>query len=226
MAPDVTMPPMDTAAAILRIHRAGIDGRLLLLHYLASVDDGADVDLSDGLVAPQGANESDAAYREWRELAAKLANLHTNAAAPDTDWAPDIADHLLHIRPSDAPFAAREIMLVAQAWWTVSGYMSLLAPHVPAIEALLNGLMPPERRDLARRPLTIVGTIGTEGAPIDLDRAKARFVGTAHGEPFEGLHLAAAFAAALYQVPECVPNRTTAYRELAQGTKDTLRGRK
>jgi hypothetical protein len=188
MAPDVTMPPPDTQAGLLRIHHASSGGRVLLLEYLAAVDDGADV--------------------------------------PDVLVAPNVAEELMHIRPADAPWAVREIMRVAEGWWTASGYSSLLAPHVPTMETLLDALMPPERRERARDPLKVAGTVGLEGEPVDLERARLRFVGGASMEPFEGLHLACAFATALYQVPECVPDRKEAVRELAQSVVDMLGGGK
>ncbi|MBO0878957.1 MAG: hypothetical protein J2P17_00935 [Mycobacterium sp.] len=57
-----------------------------------------------------------------------------------------------------------------------------------------------------------------------IDRARLRILGAAHDQPYEALHLAAAFAGALYQIPECVPDQRAEVRHLAEANLKLAQG--
>ena len=197
MAADQPWPERGTGAWAVRVMQGHLGGRMLLMHYMASVDD-RDIAVPANLTAPRKPDESADDYDQRRQLATLYLETHVLAA----DWSPQVADELMHIRPSDATNAVEAITEVAKRWWTASGYRGTIDDLVPAMTVLLDGLVAPERRTDVQRALNVI----TEGGGGALDRIRLRLMGAAHGAPFEALHLAAAFTSALYQNRTCVPN--------------------
>lgn len=215
MAPDEPFPPAGSPEWSLRMREAEAAGQLLLLHVLASVTD-ADhgLDMPVHLTAEQGADESDADYARRRETAAKVARVQVSGA----DWSPEVAEEFLHIRPSDAPAVAAGIVRVFQGWARDADYNRDLAGLRDRAETVLDAFMPPERRELARRGMELVTCRNAQGQAGDVERGALRLVGGADAEPFEYLHLAVAFAAAVFQDRACVPDPQAAVRALAEDT--------
>lgn len=205
MAADEPRPERDTPQWAMRVLRATMAGKTFLLHYLTSIND-RDVDVPNSLVAPRKASESAEAYAQREHLAKLFTDTHVQLA----DHSPDVANELMHIRPSDAQDAVAAITQEALEWWTAAEYDATVDNLLPAMKALLDGLVAPERRGDVQDLLKVF----TSGGDVPLFRARLRISGAAVDHPFEALHVAAAFAGALYQVPACVPDPDAAYLRL------------
>lgn len=206
MAADEPRPPRDTRQWALRVVQGAIRGQTLLLHYLTSILD-RHIDIPDALAEPRKAGESAEAYAQRERLAKMFVDVHLKLA----DHAPDVAEELLHLRPSDAPDAVEAITREAQQWWTAAQYDATVDDLLPAMTTLLDGLVAPERRGDVQELLEVVTS--TRGLP--LARARIRITGAASERPFEAVHLAAALTAALWQEPACVPDPDAEYLRLA-----------
>ncbi|UKD50943.1 hypothetical protein L3Q65_00415 (plasmid) [Amycolatopsis sp. FU40] len=215
MAPDEPYPPVESPEWAPRMESAKAAGQLLLLHVLASVMDAEHgLDVPVHLTSEQGADESDEDYARRQETAARVARAQVSGA----DWSPQVTEELLRIRPSDAPAAVGGIVQVFQGWARDAGYAADLADLRDVAEAVLDAFMPPERRDLARPGMDLLTGRNALGRPGDIDRDAPRLIAGADAEPFEYLHLAVAFAAALFQDRACVPDPQAAVRALAEDT--------
>ncbi|WP_284741894.1 hypothetical protein [Amycolatopsis sp. RTGN1] len=206
MAADEPYPPRESRQWALRVVQGAISGQTLLLHYLTSILD-RHIDIPDALAGPRKAGESAEAYTQRERLAKKFVDVHLQLA----DHAPDVAEELLHLRPSDAPDAVEAITREAQQWWTAARYDATIDDLLPSMTTLLDGLVAPERRGDVQDLLKVVTS--TKGLP--LARARIRITGAANEQPFEALHLAAALTAALWQEPACVPDPDAEYLRLA-----------
>lgn len=207
MEADQPWPKHGTPQWAVRVMQGELAGRTLLAHYLDSIlDDG--IDFPASLAEPRKAGESAHAHAERQDLAKKFVELQVLLA----DHAPDVADELMHIRPSDAQNAVDVITREAKGWWTTSQYDATIGDILPAMTALLDGLVAPERRGDVQETLEVVAV----GEDVPLFRVGLRLVGAAESKPFEALHLAAAFAAALFQIPACVPDPKAEFLRLSQ----------
>ncbi|UUV32278.1 hypothetical protein NQK81_02160 [Amycolatopsis roodepoortensis] len=223
MAPDEPLPPRGSAAWGRRGLRAALSGHTLLMHYLSSIQDrDFDPSFSAFLSEPRKPGEPETAQAEREQLAKKVMDLQMVLA----DHAPEVAEELLRLRPSDSDVAVEAILHEARRWWTTTGYDATIDDLLPAMTVLLDGLVVPERREDVQKVLQIV----TSGGNVPLDRARNRIRGSAADQPFEAAHLAAAFTAALWQQPACVPDPdeeylrlATAGVRLAEGKIDTRR---
>ncbi|NNH73718.1 hypothetical protein HLB23_28345 [Nocardia uniformis] len=207
MAADQLWPERGTGPWAVRVMQGNLGGRMLLMHYMASVDD-RDIGVPADLTAPRKPGESADEYAQRQRLSTLYLETHVLAA----DWSPTVADELMHIRPSDATNAVEAITEVAKGWWTAAGYRGTIDDLVPAMTVLLDGLVAPERRSDVQRVLNVI----IEGGGVALDRVRLRLMGAAQGAPFEALHLAAAFTSAMYQNRTCVPDPKTESLRLAQ----------
>lgn len=206
MAADKPWPRHGTPQWAVRVMQGELAGRTLLAHYLDSIlDDG--IDFPTSLAEPRKLGESAHEHAERQDLAKKFVELQVLLA----DHAPDVADELMHIRPSDARNAVDVITREAKEWWTTSQYDATISDILPAMTALLDGLVAPERRRDVQKTLEVVAV-----DDVPLFRVRLRLVGAAEAEPFEALHLAAAFAAALFQIPACVPDPKAEFLRLSQ----------
>uniref|UniRef100_UPI003F4925F3 hypothetical protein n=1 Tax=Amycolatopsis sp. CA-096443 TaxID=3239919 RepID=UPI003F4925F3 len=206
MAADKPWPPNGTPQWAVRVMQGELAGRTLLAQYLDSIlDDG--LDFPAALAEPQQAGESAREHAEREDLATKLVEAQVLLA----DHAPDVADELMHIRPSDARQAVDVIVREAKGWWTASRYHATISDILPAMTALLDGLVAPERRGDVQETLEVVAV-----GDVPLARVGLRLAGSAEAKPFEALHLAAAFATALFQIPACVPDPTAEFIRLSQ----------
>jgi hypothetical protein len=215
MAAETPWPERNTPKWAARVMNGAVSGRIFLLLYLSSIDD-QHLDVPGRLVAPRKAGESEESHAQRVRLAKLLTEAHVLAA----DWSPDVATELLHIRPSDAVHAVDAITRVAREWWTAAEYDATITELVPAMTPLLDGLVTPERRGDVQKML---GVLAVDDIP--LARVRLRLTGAASDHPFEALHLAAAFTAALYQVPACVPDQREEYHRLVQSTADLAEGK-
>lgn len=206
MAADQPWPAPNTQQWAVRVLQGELAGRNLLAHYLSSVTEG-NLDVPDSLVAPRQAGESADEHAQREALAKQIVEVKVALA----DYAPDVADEFTHIRPSDARSAVDVITREAMGWWTAAQYEATIDDILPAMTALLDGLVVPERRDDVQQSLNIF----TAGGDVPLYRARHRLIGSAEHRPFETLHLAAAFATALFQVPACVPDPNAEMLRLA-----------
>ncbi|HEY3691565.1 MAG TPA: hypothetical protein VGL46_14935 [Pseudonocardiaceae bacterium] len=214
MAVDEPWPARGTRQWAVRVVQGALSGKNFLMHYLASIRD-REIDVPDVLVAPRAAGESAQASAQRERLARLFTETHVQLA----DHSPEVADELMRIRPSDAPDAVEAITREAVEWWTAAEYDGTISALLPAMTTLLDGLVAPERRGDVQDLLN-----GTAVDDPALFRAQLRIQGAAQDEPFEALHLAAAFAGALYQIPACVPDPNAACARLATGALQLLQG--
>ncbi|MGW4527857.1 hypothetical protein [Amycolatopsis sp. NPDC004378] len=206
MAADKPWPQRGTPQWAVRVMQGELAGRTLLAQYLDSIlDDG--IDFAASLAEPRKAGESAREHAEREDLAKKIVEVQELLA----DHAPDVAEELMHIRPSDAQQAVDVITREAKGWWTTSRYDATISDIRPAMTALLDALVAPERRGDVQKLLEVVAV-----DDVPLVRVGLRLVGAAEAEPFEALHLAAAFAAALIQIPACVPDPKAEFLRLSQ----------
>ena len=214
MAADSPRPERGDPRWAVRVMQGHLGGRTLLAHYLCSIDD-RELNLPDRLVAPRRPGESDTDYSQRTQLAQDFSAAHVTFA----DYSTDVADELMHIRPSDASDAVESIITIAGEWWTAARYEATIGDLLPAMTVLLDGLVAPERRADVQRALDTVAY----GA-VPLERARLRIVGAARDKPYEALHLAAAFAGALYQIPACVPDQLAEFKHLAEANYKLAQG--
>ncbi|WP_067665949.1 hypothetical protein [Nocardia miyunensis] len=214
MAADSPQPERGDPQWAVRVMQGHLGGRTLLVHYLCSIDD-RELDLPDRLVAPRLPGESDADYTQRTQLAQDFSEAHVMSA----DYSAEVADELMHIRPSDAGDAVEAIITIATDWWTTSRYEATIGDLLPAMTVLLDGLVAPERRADVQRALDTVAY-----GVVPLERARLRIVGAARDQPYEALHLAAAFAGALYQIPACVPDQRAEFRHLSEASMKLAQG--
>lgn len=212
MAPDAPMPERNTMPWAQRVVSAACSGWLVQLHYMAAYEDGQGIPT----VPPPSGSESEAERAQRAELSGLLAKAHVAAG----DWSGTVADELHHIRPTDAPHVVEAQLDVARDWWQDSGYTSMVSEHVPAIEAQLDGLVPPHRRADVQE---LVDTVAA-GPDVDVTRARYRLMGAANSMPFESIHVAAAMVVALWRTPACVPAPTEAQLALAKKLERYLKG--
>jgi hypothetical protein len=217
MAPDKPVPERsrDEKKWAARVLEGSLGGKMLLLDYLSSVDD-ANLDVPNELVASRQAGESDEKYDQRQRLAKLFVEVKVHTA----DWAPNVTDELLHIRPSDAGHAVEAIVDEAKKWWDAARFSGTIGDLLPAMTALLDALVAPERRADVESTLLMVAS----DPLLPLTRARYRIRGAADSRPFEALHLAAALAAALYQIPACVPDRKAAFMQLTTDALDLANG--
>lgn len=216
MATDEPLPPRDTQQWAIRVVRAAVSGQTLLLHYLTSIND-REIDVPNTLMEPRKASESAESYAQRERMAKMFVDVHVQLA----DHAPDVAEELLHIRPSDAQDAVEAITREAQERWTAAKYDATIDDLLPEMTVLLDGLVAPERRGGVQDLLEVV----TSGGGVPLARAQLRICGAAADQPFEALHLAAAFTAALWQEPACVPDPNAEYLRLVTAAMRLSQGK-
>jgi len=214
MAADAPRPERSDPQWAVRVMRGVLGGRTLLAHYLCSIDD-REFELPDHLVASRRPGESDTDYTQRTQLAKDFAEAHVTEA----DYSGDVADELRHIRASDAKDAVEAITTIAIEWWTTAGYDATIDDLLPAMAVLLDGLVAPERRGDVQRVLDSV-VYGS----VPLERARLRIFGASMDSPYEALHLAAAFAGALYQQPACVPDQLATFRHLEEASLKLAQG--
>ncbi|MET9263754.1 hypothetical protein [Amycolatopsis sp. NPDC004079] len=205
MAVDKPWPRRGTPQWAVRFVQGELAGRMLLAHYLDSILGG--IDLPEALAEPRKAGESAREHAEREDLAKQFVEVQVLLA----DHAPDVENELMRIRPSDAQQAVGVIVQEAKGWWTTARYDATISDVLPAMTALLDGLVAPERRGDVQETLEVVAV-----DDVPLVRVGLRLVGTAEAEPFDALHLAAAFAAALFQIPACVPDPKAEFIRLSQ----------